>query len=214
MWGKERGSIEINQNTEFGYVLPGTVRKFQFSWKGEKNPFEVGRYKAVATLAYGQDSRQNVYAVTYFWIVPLKPTLGILGGLAIFLFVTLRIIRVYIKKALQKEAARLGIAPTDAATGTRAQARANSMGNSAAYGRSPRTGRPLTFAGYVKEHALLIAVLAIFAAGLAGFAIYFTQVLKSERDYEVILQRNDGTMQVVPGSGSSATPAAQGNSRE
>jgi len=100
MWGKERGKILINQKTNFGNVLPESIRKFVFTWKGENNPFEVGRYKAVATLSFGQEIRQNVFRTTYFWVVPLQPTLGILGGFTIFILFITWAIRAYIRRAL------------------------------------------------------------------------------------------------------------------
>ncbi len=103
MWGKERGKIAINEKNTFGNVLPNSTRKFQFSWKGEPNPFEVGRYKAVATLAYGGDARQMASRAAYFWVIPLKPVFGILLGLICFGWFISWSIRRYIRKALSLE---------------------------------------------------------------------------------------------------------------
>lgn len=108
MWGKERGKIAINELNTFGNVLPNSTRKFQFSWKGESNPFEVGRYKAVATLAYGGDARQMASRTTYFWVIPLKPVFGILLGLIFFGWFISWSIRRYIRKALSLERDYLG----------------------------------------------------------------------------------------------------------
>lgn len=72
MWGQERGVVPVNQKTLLGNVLPQSVRKFTFDWKGEWAFSDVGRYTAIATLAYGVDSRQFMTADTAFWIIPWK----------------------------------------------------------------------------------------------------------------------------------------------
>lgn len=107
MWGKERGNVDINQdNGGFGNVLPGTVRRFQFSWHGD-NPFDVGLYRAIVTLAYGQESRKNVSATTYFWVVPVIPVACGLAGLILFIWLIAWLIRRYIRHALSLERERL-----------------------------------------------------------------------------------------------------------
>ncbi len=70
MWGQERGLIPINHQTHFGNVLPDSVRKFTFTWKGDTALYDIGRYKAVATLGYGVEGKQFVTSTTYFWIIP------------------------------------------------------------------------------------------------------------------------------------------------
>ncbi len=100
MWGQERGTVPINQKTLLGNVLPQSVRKFSFEWKGEWSMTDIGRYTAVATLAYGVDTRQFMTADTAFWIIPWKFLLivfGILGG-----FITLMTwaIKLYVRHML------------------------------------------------------------------------------------------------------------------
>ena len=108
MWGRERGKIFINEKTEFGNVLPESVRKFNFQWKGEESIFDAGRYRAVATLTYGVENRQNVSRETIFWVVPVRPLL-IIGGIIFFsLLFFVWGIRRYIRRALALEAARRG----------------------------------------------------------------------------------------------------------
>lgn len=111
MWGKERGQIPVNPDSNYGNVLPGTIRKFAYEWQGEDNFFEVGRYKAVLTLTFGKDSKQNVTAATYFWVVPWKPTAEIFLGLLLLMFIFAWGIRAYVRKALEIEAVRQGILP-------------------------------------------------------------------------------------------------------
>jgi len=106
MWGKERGRILVNQKTHFGNVLPQSIRKFSFTWQGEKNPFEAGKYKAIATLGFGEEARQSVSRTTHFWVVPIKPVLGILGSFITFILFVMLVIRAYIRKALAVEAGK------------------------------------------------------------------------------------------------------------
>lgn len=100
MWGREREKMAVNQDSNFGNILPGSVRKFLFEWEGEISFFEVGRYKAVMTLSFGEGGYQSVTATAYFWILPLKSFLAI--GLSIILIIlfTALAIRAYIRKSL------------------------------------------------------------------------------------------------------------------
>ena len=107
MWGKERGHLDINQDENFGNVLPNSIRKFQFTWEGEQNSFDIGPYSAVVTLNYGEDGKKNVSATAYFWIVPLVPvTIGLLL-LTLFLLLLYVLIRRYVRRALMLEHERL-----------------------------------------------------------------------------------------------------------
>ena len=117
MWGKERGKVLINQDEGgFGNVLPGSIRRFQFSWAGD-NSFDIGRYSAVVTLSYGEDGKKNVTATTYFWIVPLVPVAGGAAGIIAAVLIIMWLIRRYIRRALALEQERLGFpavsAPAD-----------------------------------------------------------------------------------------------------
>ena len=113
MWGKERGSIPINQKSDFGNVLPQQDRKFTFSWEGEYSLYDIGRYKAIATLAYGKMGRQNIVRTTHFWVLPIWTALQVLGGLIIVLFFFIWSIKRYVRRALRMEAELYGIPQTD-----------------------------------------------------------------------------------------------------
>jgi len=111
MWGKERGTIPLNRNTEFGNVLPNSKKVWNFTWKGEDSLFEVGRYRAELFLGFGNQARQTASSTLYFWVIPLVPVAGIVGGLLLFLTVLILGIRSYIRKAIflaQKEAGLIG----------------------------------------------------------------------------------------------------------
>ncbi|MFH1193664.1 MAG: hypothetical protein V1661_01575 [bacterium] len=101
MWGKEKGKISLNQDSEFGNVLPQTTREFNFSWDGEEGLFEIGRYKALAVLTFGQEAKQNVSYITYFWIIPVKPLLWALGILIALVLLVVISIKVYVKKTVR-----------------------------------------------------------------------------------------------------------------
>ena len=100
MWGEERGLIPINQASQFGNVLPESIRKFTFSWKGEWSMADIGRYTAVATLAYGSESRQFASMQTEFWVIPFKLLFGILLGLILFGALISWFVRLYVRHML------------------------------------------------------------------------------------------------------------------
>jgi LytR cell envelope-related transcriptional attenuator len=100
MWGEERGMIPINHQTHFGNVLPDSIRKFTFSWKGDTALYDIGRYKAVATLGYGIGTKQFVTSATYFWVIPYKMLFGTLVVLFVAIKVVLWLIRRYVNRML------------------------------------------------------------------------------------------------------------------
>lgn len=102
MWGNEVGNIPINQNTNFGNVLPESSRIYEFTWQGEEGVFDVGLYRAIATLTFGEDGHQKIVGETSFWIIPLKPLLFTLGGLLLLVLVTTLLIRGYIRRSLAR----------------------------------------------------------------------------------------------------------------
>lgn len=100
MWGTERGKIPVNNNTQFGNVMPKSIRAYEFTWKSDFKITDIGRYKAIATLGYGENGVQSTDATTYFWVVPVKGTLITLGILAFFISVIVLMIRAYIRRVL------------------------------------------------------------------------------------------------------------------
>lgn len=108
MWGQERGIVPINQQTLFGNVLPNSVRKYSFSWKSEWSITDIGRYTAVATMAYGVDTRQFMTADTAFWVIPWKILLVIFSVIGGFIALVSWAIRLYVKRMLMLA----GFAPT------------------------------------------------------------------------------------------------------
>ncbi len=101
MWGQERGVLPVNRQTMFGNVLPDSIREYRFNWSGEWSLADMGRYKAVATLAYGQDSRQFVNSETSFWLIPWKILLLVILAFSAFAAVMTWGIKLYIRKMLR-----------------------------------------------------------------------------------------------------------------
>jgi hypothetical protein len=100
MWGEERGIIPINQYTSFGNVLPDSIRKFLFTWKGEWSVSDVGRYTAIATLGYGSEEKKFSTSKTVFWVLPVKLLLIVSLVLAGFVGLFTWLVRVYVRHTL------------------------------------------------------------------------------------------------------------------
>lgn len=100
MWGQERGIIPINQRSNFGNVLPESIRKFVFTWRGDWSVSDIGRYTATVTLGYGNDSKKFVSSKTTFWVIPFKLLFGILLGLLIFGAIISWLIKLYVRHML------------------------------------------------------------------------------------------------------------------
>jgi hypothetical protein len=109
MWGKERGKILVNQESDFGNVLPKSIRNFVFEWSGEENFFEVGRYTAVATLSFGDTAKETAYRELSFWVIPLAPAAKILAFLFAFIAFLTWSVKRYIRRALFLETERMGM---------------------------------------------------------------------------------------------------------
>ncbi len=115
MWGAERGTIPINHQTDFGNVLPNSIREFQFAWKADVSLYDMGRYQAIATLAYGEEAKQFVTATSYFWVIPLKQLAILIGAIALFAGILVLSVRLYVRKMLSLA----GIEPTPIQRGQR-----------------------------------------------------------------------------------------------
>ncbi len=100
MWGTERGRIPVNYKSNFGNVLPQSIRDFTFLWKSNFKITDVGRYKVAATLAYGENGIQSTSAVAYFWVIPVKWTIITLAVLALFITLITFMVRAYIRRVL------------------------------------------------------------------------------------------------------------------
>ncbi len=212
MWGKQRGKISVNQKTAFGYVLPQTVRKFVFDWQGESNVFDAGKYKAVATLSFGQQARQNVTYTAYFWVIPVKPLAATLGLFLLLAGLVVWGIKAYIRRALRAETAilaeRVPLQTVTAETVTaplksRGKRPANATLSEMPVDSSPSTvqskflAKPQGWKAVFEKHGLLLAGLGLLLAGLIILGFYLSAALQSSRSYQITVHKNDGTVQVL-----------------
>lgn len=108
MWGKERGIIPINNESNFGNVLPDSIRQFDVTWKGEESLLDIGRYTATLTLGYGTEAQQFVSRQVAFWVIPLKPLLVVLLVLLATTWLIVYSVRTYVRYMLRLS----GIDPT------------------------------------------------------------------------------------------------------
>lgn len=87
MWGKERGVIPINKQSNFGNVLPESIRKFDYAWESAYTLTDIGRYTAEMTVGYGTDDRQFHTSIAHFYVIPIKgAVLTVLALVTIVLF--------------------------------------------------------------------------------------------------------------------------------
>lgn len=101
MFGREKGKIEINQNSQFGNVLPKSIRKWPFAWQAEKGFLASGRYRADLVLGFGEQAKQNVSQTVYFWVIDVKMTAIIVGSVLLLILLIALIIRLYVRKAVR-----------------------------------------------------------------------------------------------------------------
>lgn len=110
-FGKSKEVITLNHKSEFGNVLPGNTRTWDFSWQGSGSLTEMGRYKAQLLLSYGSDERETIDQTLYFWVIYLKPLL-IIGGSLLFLFLLIVFsIKSYIKRSIRSVQLANGVVP-------------------------------------------------------------------------------------------------------
>lgn len=209
MWGEERGVIPINHQTNFGNVLPESIRKFSFTWEGERSFTEVGRFRAVATLAYGEDDRQFTTRSTVFWVVPVKEVAVTLLALAAIVFTISRIVRAYIRRMLMLS----GIDPD--APRRRARVAREDDVRIASYrriGAPVRSGyddlrgrlsegrglgsRLRSLGGFAYAYRYFFTSATFLLAVIAGGAWYVTQATVDDRSYNVTIDTGGETVEI------------------
>lgn len=206
MWGKERGVIPINHKTNFGNVLPESIRKFEFTWKGELSFSDIGRYRAELTLAYGSDLRKFTTASTFFWVIPIKPLLTVLGVLfAIILFVVWAI-KSYVRRMIALE----GYEPVST---TRRQfkregdvlierrKRADAPVRAGWFDLKSRLAQTQAFVdtlkalfGFVIQYRLFFGAVVIVIVLIGLVYYFFVSVTEESRDYEVVIENQGSEM--------------------
>ncbi|OGY99346.1 MAG: hypothetical protein A2945_00700 [Candidatus Liptonbacteria bacterium RIFCSPLOWO2_01_FULL_52_25] len=197
MWGIERGRIELGDVT--GNVLPGTLRKFNFAWNGERSIFDFGRYTAIATVTFGNAMRQNVSAETSFWIAPGWEMAGIAGGGALLIFFIVFMVRFYVRRTLSRVVSMMpGLngaseknwspsTPPISVSDTTLDLRAIRK-NIGHQGGAPRAKQ--TFVGripFVRKYKwFFVAMIPLLVLLAALFVAYAAQMFRHERTFEVV----------------------------
>lgn len=110
-FGKERGSVGVNEGNDLGYVLPSSTRQFVVSWQGDASLLDIGPYTAVVTLAYGSNGEKSVSDTITFWVLPIAKIIELLlivlaVGAGLFWMV-----RRFMRRMLQREMMRYGGMP-------------------------------------------------------------------------------------------------------
>lgn len=206
MWGKERGVVPINMNSQFGNVLPESVRKYNFSWSGDWSFADIGRYKAVVALAYGSESRQFTDAVTTFWVLPWRALLLVLFIIVGLVWCVVQAVKLYIRRMLQlagvtpelqkehrNKTARTNVsitAPIEAGILDLRSDLKNTEGSM--YGR----------AGILLKKYKVFVVLALAILVFASLFIwYLILALTSERGYQISYEENGEVISVETEAG-------------
>lgn len=226
MWGKERGRIPVNSKTDFGSVLPQSIREYKYDWTGEFNFFDIGRYKAIATLSYGENEKQVDYRTVYFWVIPIKPVLWILGSLFGFVYFIVWVLRRYIKKAFlletdelikkgyikkedQKKFKENPLSKEIISNTSKTQILARPFVQGAIDLRKVNLGREenttqkaglerLTLTKFIKKYKFFFVSIFIVCIGIFGLFIFFKEVLTMDRDYKVMIDKGDKKELYIP----------------
>jgi len=199
MWGKERGVIPINKASQFGNVLPESIRKYNFEWTGDFTFGDIGRYTAVATIGYGDSTKQFVSSKTSFWVIPwrtLAVMFVVLGGL---LWLIVWGIKLYVRKMLLMA----GVTPEL----QRATKHKRTVSFTAPLEESILDLRADFHHGEglyvtrlikaVKKYKLPILVLAAVVILVFLLSWFLLLALSAERDYEVLIEQ-EGQMVPLP----------------
>jgi len=208
MWGKERGIIPINHKTHFGNVLPQSIRKFEFAWKGELSPSDIGRYSAELALAYGTDQRKFVTSKAYFWVVPIKPlliTLAVVGGIFLFIFWA---VRTYVRHMLALQ----GYQPVRRRDGSfvregdvliKKTGRIDAPVRAGWFDLQKRLEQTKAFVdttkvlfGFVVQYKLFFSAVAGGLVVIALIVYFVTSVTEESRGYEVTIDNLDTAIKI------------------
>lgn len=214
MFGKKRGYIPINQVEEYGNVLPESTRKFTFTWKSESGTWDIGRYRAEATLGYGTDATQYAQASVYFYVLPLGPLAQVLGTIIVCILLIGWAVRAYVRRALVLEAARLSPPVVAVSTGSAdtfvpkpslkastlirpIQASILDLRNVYVPVPDPtcieRVRAPLGLVGFIRRYKLFFSSLILLGSAFFLARTYLTDIFVNDRGYTATEEHPDGS---------------------
>lgn len=207
MWGEERGYIPINHQTHFGNVLPQSIRNFRFNWEGEQSITDIGRFRAVATLGYGQDTQSFTTRELYFYVIPVKEMLITLGTLIVIMLFASWAIKAYVRRMLilsgidpdAPRQPRAGVRTYDPnAVKLRSYQQISAPVRSGVSDLRTRLAAKSEFGGKLRAFVRFVAAYKLFFAS-ATLAVMFTGAMvwyvldakTAQRSYEVTIDNQD-----------------------
>jgi hypothetical protein len=103
MMGDQVATIVVNE--DLNAIFPDGRRVFEANWEGSGLHF--GRYDAILSMIYGNETKKTISSSLSFWVLPLNiigPIIGVVIGI---ILITIFITKLYIKRrlALLSEAA-------------------------------------------------------------------------------------------------------------
>jgi hypothetical protein len=199
MWGQERGVIPINRRSLFGNVLPESIRKYTFTWTGEWSLADIGRYRAVATLAYGEEQRQFASAETSFWVIPWRALFVVLLSLVAFIWFVTWAIKLYVRRML----ALAGVSPEIQALQKQRSHRSRQVSvtapieagmldlRSRLQGSNSLRGRITSVWSFIRSYQhFFLSVIVVIAFAYIAF-LFIKSAAVDERGYEVTINGLD-----------------------
>jgi hypothetical protein len=113
MFGKEKGSISVNNQKDFGNVLPNNERTWDnLKWSSD-NFFLINRYRAELSLSYGEDLKQTDYQTFFFWGINLKWLIIMGFGLLVLFVLIIVFIKFYISQSVKNLKKQMGVVDSD-----------------------------------------------------------------------------------------------------
>jgi hypothetical protein len=196
MWGQERGIVPVNKRSLFGNVLPESIRKYVFTWSGDWSLADIGRYTAVATLAYGETEKQFTSSETRFWVIPWRALLAILLTLVTFIWLFTWLLKLYVRKMLLMA----GVSPELQTLKKPKQQATRRISMVAPIGAgildlrnrfsetANLSGRAKMLWHYVVQYKLFFIALVSIIVFLALVAWFILSAVTDERAYEVTIE--------------------------
>ena len=164
----------------------------------------MGKYKAELVLVYGEEAHTTIVRTLYFWVVPIKPALGIIGGLGLLIFLIILGLRSYIKRAVtiaQKDAGldapvRIKLKPKDL-TGPLAEAVID-LREAAFLNKKDKPENSTKPFPWKKYFNIIVCILA-FIILIVSAIFYFKDLLQKEKSFEIIISDQESREYIVSG---------------
>ena len=178
MLGRERGRMSLNESNAFGPILPASTKVFSFLWKGESNFFDIGLYRARASLNYGENKEKTAYHSAYFFVFPRVPTLFLIGFLSALTLFVRRYVRRYVASAVRIESKKH--------EGVKGQVGGREKQKvTIAMLREPIRGH-----GRRKARQSFFAFLTVLLLCIGLMGVYIYQIIEEERAFQVSVQKS------------------------